>query len=354
MRESSKITVLKAAVHCTIWIILFFGPILFMKIESGNKSIVDIGHLIIPIIEFLSIFYLNYLILIDRFVFRQKRYGLFILLNLIIILVFRFDNIILHFFQNDFAEHSRLKKDRNTNDHLTVDIFKNILLLLLPLILSLMLKSLENFFTLQTEKREIENKSLQSELQNLKYQLQPHFFFNSLNNIYSLIELSPTRAQEAIHGLSKLMRYLLYDTGKERIKLSQEIIFLEKYIELMELRQTDKTRISFDFPLILTKDYDISPLLFISIVENAFKHGISPMHTSKMEFLLKVKENNIEFIASNNNYPKDQSDKSGSGLGLENLKKRLELIYPRRHELMYGVSDNVFHISLKIIPENQS
>jgi LytS/YehU family sensor histidine kinase len=227
-------------------------------------------------------------------------------------------------------------------------IFKDLFTFFVSIVFSIAVRATESLLKTEAEKREIENKNLESELLHLRYQLQPHFFFNSLNNIYSLVDKSPEKAQEAIHSLSKLMRYLLYDTGNNKVDLTKEIQFLEKYIKLMELRQTDKTRTTFSFPDVPEAKYYIAPLLFIPLIENAYKHCVSAIQRTDISFNMNIDENNLIFYSENTNVPKTDSDKSGSGIGLENLKKRLELLYPDKHFFKHGVRGNVFWVKLKI------
>lgn len=120
--------------------------------------------------------------------------------------------------------------------------------------------------------KELEHQHLESELQYLKYQLNPHFFMNTLNNIHALVDIDAEKAKKTIIELSKLMRYVLYEANNSQISLEREIQFLENYIALMQLRYTEKLRIQTDFPLIVPR-VQIPPLLFISLLENAFKHG---------------------------------------------------------------------------------
>ena len=196
-------------------------------------------------------------------------------------------------------------------------------------------------------KIEADNMKLQSELQHLKYQLQPHFFFNALNNIYSLIDFDSEKAKQSVHSLSKLMRHLLYKTDVDKISLSEEIDFLNKYIDLMSLRLNDKTKVYTNFPTKIPS-LEVAPLLFISIVENAFKHGVSATQHSDISFKMEVIEDEIQFTASNSNFPKTDTDKSGSGIGVENLKKRLNLLYPKKHEFHSCLNDGMYIAEVKL------
>ncbi|GIZ16492.1 hypothetical protein RCZ15_12420 [Capnocytophaga catalasegens] len=143
---------------------------------------------------------------------------------------------------------------------------------------------------------------LHVELQHLKYQLQPHFFFNALNNIYSLIVFDPDKAQKSVHSLSKLMR----------------------------LRLTEKTIVTTDFPTEVLQ-VEIAPLLLITLVENAFKHGVSATTTTQIHFSIKSDEKMICFTAENTLLAKQNSDLYSSSIGIDNLRKQLNLIYPNRN-----------------------
>ena len=179
--------------------------------------------------------------------------------------------------------------------------------------------------------------ALEAELKNLRNQLNPHFLFNTLNNIYSLIALSPEKAQQAIMDLSKLLRYVLYDNSPEFVPLQKEMEFVRNYVELMRLRLTDNTEIKISMPQSASSGTLIAPLLFISLIENAFKHGVS--HNKPSFIDLKIHQEGTRIVCSirNSDFPKDNGqDKSGSGIGLQNLSRRLELLYPSHHIFTYG------------------
>lgn len=133
--------------------------------------------------------------------------------------------------------------------------------------------------------KELEHQHLESELKYLKYQLNPHFFMNTLNNIHALVDIDSEKAKKTIIELSKLMRYVLYEANKSQISLKYEIQFLENYIALMKLRYTEHLDIQTEFPLIVPH-VQIPPLLFISLLENAFKHGVSYRESSYIHVLL--------------------------------------------------------------------
>lgn len=327
-----------------VWVVLFSLP--YLLSASGQSQVITgvIAHSWIPLLFYALLFYFNYFILIDGFFFKKKvvRY---VVINFVIIGIciwFR-EFINTTFFQEIFPKMSNENAPPKT-----LFIYVQILSFVIPVIFALGLKITERYLKTESERKEAENKKLKSELQHLKYQLQPHFFFNSLNNIYSLVDISPEQAKTTIHSLSKLMRYLLYETNTEEVNLGDEIQFMEKYIELMKLRLTDKTTVEYQFPKV-SNTIKVAPLLFISQVENAFKHGVSASAPSHITFNMEVSEKAVIFETLNPDFSKSDADKSGSGIGLQNIEKRLQLLYPAQHEFEYRLTDAGFKTRLKII-----
>lgn len=200
-----------------------------------------------------------------------------------------------------------------------------------------MLRFYEKIHTDRERNQLLETEYLLNELSYLRLQLSPHFLFNTLNNIYTLIEIRPGQAQESILNLSKMLRYMLYETDKDRVSLGQEIQFILSYVDLMNLRLSDKTIVTCNFPLDCER-HNIAPLLLLPLIENAYKHGIHPMEPSEIHFQLIETDNSFVFTATNHNFPKNK-DQSGSGIGLNNLRKRLELLYGDRANYTVQVSN---------------
>lgn len=202
----------------------------------------------------------------------------------------------------------------------------------------------------QTEKlqKELEREKLNSELAFLKNQVSPHFFFNTLNNIYSLISINAEDSREAVLKLSKLMRYLLYESEQGNTRLSNEIDFMNNYIDLMKLRMSDKISLTVSFP-VKYEDINIPPLLFIPFIENAFKHGISYRERSFIDISMLANKDSITFRCANSLFKaREDNENSHSGIGLENVRKRLSLIFPGKHELKINKTDMAFEVLLYI------
>lgn len=194
----------------------------------------------------------------------------------------------------------------------------------------------------ETEKarREAVKSRTEAELKNLRNQLNPHFLLNTLNNIYALIAFDSDKAQQAVQDLSKLLRYVLYDNQEMFVPLQKEIDFIKNYIELMRIRVSDKVNIVTEFNIKPQSQTPIAPLIFISLIENAFKHGISPSGESFINISISENDNEIICVIKNSNFPKTEKDKSGSGIGLEQVRKRLEIIYQGNYKWECYLSDN--------------
>lgn len=195
--------------------------------------------------------------------------------------------------------------------------------------------------------KELEHQHLESELQYLKYQLNPHFFMNTLNNIHALVDIDSGKAKRTIIELSKLMRYVLYEANKSQISLEREIQFLENYIALMKLRYTERLTICTDFPIIVPR-VQIPPLLFISLLENAFKHGVSYREDSFIDVRIAQVDEGILFACKNSKHACTHD--THHGIGIENIKKRLHLLYGNNYTFTTTEDDTSYHVLLIIPP----
>lgn len=186
----------------------------------------------------------------------------------------------------------------------------------------------------------------QAELMHLKSQVNPHFFFNTLNNLYGLVEQDPAKAQQLILKLSDMMRYSIYEGQNEWVTLGEEITYLHNYMDLHRMRYHKEIAIQFDVD-VEDPSIKIMPLLFIIMVENAFKHGVEKLRKDAFVHIrLKTTKKLIDFEIENNFDPEEGSD--SEGIGLNNLKQRLELVYLNRHELVSSKKDSVYAVRLKL------
>lgn len=194
---------------------------------------------------------------------------------------------------------------------------------------------------------QIEKHALERQLQYLKYQVNPHFFMNTLNNIHALVDIDPERAKTSIVELSKLMRYVLYEGNNKLTSLSREVQFLNNYVRLMSMRYSDNVRISLDVPEILP-DSMLPPLLLVIFVENAFKHGISYRTKSFVEISLKPQADRLLFNCRNSRQQKPQDENMKGGVGLSNVRRRLDLLFPGNYTLDIKEKEDTYTVYLDI------
>jgi len=192
----------------------------------------------------------------------------------------------------------------------------------------------------------LKNEKAKTELMHLKSQVNPHFFFNMLNNLYGLVGKDSKKAQELILKLSDMMRYSIYDGEKDTVLLSEELTYLENYIELHKMRYHKAIDIQFNID-IKDNDYEISPLLFIILLENAFKHGVENLREHAFIRIHLEAHNNIVNFEIENNFEVNEENQE-AGIGLKNLKRRLELVYPKNYNLTISKTNNIYNAKLNI------
>ncbi|WP_455584418.1 sensor histidine kinase [Bacteroides sp.] len=375
MRRINKQHLPEQIIYLVIWLIVFLVPVVghyYTAIGTGsafNWSAIRVTWLIM--LPFLLLFVANNYFLAPCLLFRKK-YRAYVLFTLgAIVLLFGVCPYLVHpsdpFRQRErllmerkmpqghpMMQHHMQEQPRRWGDSVTpprpfplpgptfVCMAMAILLVGFNIAIKLMFKSLRDEHTL----KELEHERLQSELEYLKYQINPHFFMNTLNNIHALVDIDSTKAKKALVELSKLMRYVLYETSNKTILLSREIQFLNNYIELMKLRYTDKVDIQVVFPEEVP-EVQIPPLLFISFIENAFKHGVSYQKDSFIHVLTELDRDKILFRCSNSNRQKE--GEAHHGIGLDNIRKRLRLLFGNDYTLSIDETDDCFNVLL-IIP----
>jgi LytS/YehU family sensor histidine kinase len=198
---------------------------------------------------------------------------------------------------------------------------------------------------LEQEKVNLKKESVENQLAFLKNQISPHFFMNTLNNIHALVDIDSEESKKAIIKLSNLMRHLLYDSEGKNTLISKEINFIKSYVELMKLRFSNKVKINIKIPSEIPNK-TIPPLLFTSLLENAFKHGISYNKDSFINILMNFNEDQLQFSIENSNHPK--KDGNASGIGIENTKKRLSLLFKENFYFNISENKNTYKVNLNI------
>jgi two-component system sensor histidine kinase AlgZ len=211
-----------------------------------------------------------------------------------------------------------------------------------------MLRFAVDWFEFESRKKEVENEKLTAELNFLKAQINPHFLFNTLNNLYYLVYTKSDNATEVIAKLSQMMRYMIYDSNHPKVKLSKEIEYMQNYVDLERLRLNNEIPVRFEIAG-STDGVEIVPLIFITFLENAFKHGVSNNRPgSWVDIRIDLQGSTCIYTVENSKLDKNPNANGKSGIGLQNVQRRLELSYPGRHELVMRDLPDRYSVQLKI------
>lgn len=348
---------IEIAIHLLVWALIFSMPLLSFGHDQQHVPFNQFLRFSIFPLFFALVFYTNYFVLIPRLFF-SKKLVIFFFANLLLYSACTFSMESMKHFNAPKLKMLKMKnekRDRPVNmvrpkgiPSKTEMVLRSFIAFAMTTGVAVAIHSTNKWFHSEDLRKDLEREHLKSELDNLKNQLNPHFFFNTLNNIYSLISQNQDKAKDAVHQLSKLMRYLLYDSNEKFVPLSKEIDFLHHYIDLMKLRVNNSIAVEYSFPK-ETTGLNIAPLLFISLIENSFKHGISATKTSSINMEMTISTSKqLTFNISNTSFPKTENDQSGSGIGLENLRRRLNLLYPEKHSIKISAGPEIYQTILMV------
>nr|WP_315224118.1 histidine kinase [uncultured Flavobacterium sp.] len=334
-------------IHILGWLLLGFIMLFYIPI-TWNVVLPSVFWLwqMILLVLLIFIFYSNAKIIVPKTIIKDNT-SLFLVWTFLIIFVMQ---LIAYFYTSETDLHTKVgqvlgfKKYRNP-------YFDNYVLMLTLLVLGISTSwaMLHHWQKAAQHKQKLEQDKTMAELAMLKAQINPHFFFNSLNSIYSLTYTDIEDSRNALHTLSRMMRYLLYST-EERTTLLKEAEFMKDFIALMKLRSNSKLTITAEIPEKI-HDYPIVPMLLLPLVENAFKHGIHATDKSEIYISLSQNGSHLEFEVENTYFEKTFTTDEG-GIGLTNTKRRLHLIYPNKHTLIAGIAKNgKYNVKLQITLE---
>jgi len=289
--------------------------------------------------------YINLLILIPFFL-KRKKYLSFAALQLLNIIIF----FLLNFYTSLYIESNNIGKINVINEF----IYEAILISLF-ISITTFLKLLRDWINYQDDSikfKETQRQKLEAELKLLRGQINPHFLFNTLNNLYALSLDKSEKTPDLILRLSDLMRYMLYDCRDSNVLIDKEISFIKNYLELEKIRIGEKANVEMKV-IGITGSQQIAPLLFIPFIENAFKHGSNrQLNHSFIRILFDLEQNGlVRFVIENTKDEKEVlHDKKYSGIGIDNVKKRLSLLYPEKYNLKISDNQNVFKVELILEP----
>ncbi|MFN4146366.1 MAG: sensor histidine kinase [Runella sp.] len=294
-------------------------------------------------------FYLNSHILLPKLLFKNHTLGYILAIGGVVVTIYWTINFVEIWLNLPELWHKALHPEKpfNPNRPRRFDSF-TFLYSMLALGASTSITVVQKWQKDTQIKEQLEREKVSSELSFLKAQINPHFFFNTLNNIYALTMIDADTAREALHRLSRMMRYVLYETQETTTLLSKEIAFLQDYIQLMQLRLTDKVKVNFVYPKPL-QDIAVAPMLLLTFVENAFKHGISATQESFINISIEQEGNQLSVEVRNSVFEnKSQNLEESNGIGLVNTRRRLDLLYPNRYQLESGQQGEEFVVKLQL------
>ncbi len=345
---------IEAIVYGVLWLLVFAVP--FFSTREANilqwKRIIKEW---IHLSAFLLIFLLNVNVLVPRLLF-EKKYLLYCIWAVIVLALVlgaiqvkelsfapRVDSPV-HIVPN--SSGANIIVHPNKPPHMI--LIDNLIIAILVLGASTASKLVTKWLEEEKLRKDLEKEQLKTNLALLRHQVSPHFFMNTLNNIHALIDINTEDAKDAIVRLSTLMRYLLYDSAQGTIALKKEIEFINSFVSLVQLRYSDQVDIRVKMPEQIP-DVKIPPMLFVSFLENAFKYGVSYQSKSYIHFELKIRDHNLLCSIKNSKHSiRTPQDSEYMGIGLENIKKSLQLLFDNNYTLNIADNQNSFEVDLAI------
>ena len=353
---------IKTFPHIIIWAIILIVPVYLISRE-GTFDYKPYYFYLVQIGIYMVLFYINYLFLIDKLLFNRK-FITYIAINigLIIALIF------LRYYISEMIKPMQMPVEVQEMDGIDMErrpmkyegyrrpngppvhmrmVFDYVSIIFV-VGLSVAIKTTARWYRDSINFEQAKTVQLEADLRNLKSQLNPHFLFNTLNNIYSLIAVNQDRAQEAVHRLSNLLRYVMYDNNEKFVAMDKELEFTRNYIDLMKLRLSPDVKLNVTIDGNGSKDM-IASLMFMTLIENAFKHGINSGKDSFIDISILVDSGKgVLCTVENSMFEKEKNMESRTGIGLANLSKRLELLYPDKHEFIVEKRTESFFALLRI------
>ncbi len=339
--------------HVLAWIVIYFLPDLLFEAPSGPVFMVKRNLHFVLVFFF---FYLNYFVLVPRLLLHKKQ-ALFSL-TVLLALAFSYytNDFVMQMVREKYAKElvvshkpasadalQRMEMRRERHRH--AENAGTVVVVLMGFFISTITRETREWYQQERERKELEKQRLISELSFLKSQVNPHFLFNSLNGIYALAIKKSDKTPDAIIQLSDLMRHMLYESDKEKVELAKETEYLRNYIQLQRLRLPAEVKMHFDVEGDVQGKM-IAPMLFIPFIENAFKHGVDTKG-GNIQIKLQVKGNTLSFDMMNQISGAQNKD-AVSGIGLTNVRKRLDLLYANRYKLETKESNGNFVVHLHL------
>ena len=327
--------------HILFWVVLiaFFVFVVLNNTKLSTEELLVV-FILYPIIN-ITLFYLNFLVFIPQFL-DKKKYGIYAIAISAAVILYGFGKYgVALIFKQVVLTHMK--------GHIVgfgTYFLNTVFTSLIFLFLSTVLKFTIDWFLNERIQRDLENQRLSAELAFLKSQINPHFLFNSLNSIYSLAYQRSENTPDAILKLSEIMRYMLYECNDNKVDLSKELQYLQNYIDLQKIRFGDKAYIDFKIEGQVGSQ-QIAPLLLIAFIENAFKHGVANNPLMPIRLFIDVQDSHLHFYIQNKKHNNNRDPEGG--IGLNNVKRRLNLLYPKKYNLDINDGPDNYTVELSLI-----
>lgn len=331
--------------YALVWAAIYLIP--FMNAHLMSEDAIDFGKVIISWAKITPYFFIflahNYLLLP---LLLRNRYGWYIILLLALVAtVFGTIEVL------DFRYWQGNVDLRDKASLTELAWYWNVLFGILMAGANSMIKLYYRAILTEQQMAKLQKENIETQMEYLKYQINPHFLMNTLNNIHAMIDIDSEVAKQNVMELSHMLRHILYDSSEQYTTLDKEVEFLDSYIKLMKIRYIDEVSIELNTPdVAICRRVKLPPLLLIVLVENAFKHGISYNHESFIRISISVDHGELSCVVANSRHNNDRSTTERSGIGLSNITKRLEILFGERYSLTTDTSDKKTYIVELVIP----
>jgi two-component system, LytTR family, sensor kinase len=346
--------VVQVIIHIAAWSCFLMLPLVFFPRPKDASFLPEQAftfYFVLSNLFYIVFYYFNANLLIPKLLERKKIVPYIFVILALMIFFGTFPRLYQHYigdiqrFSTNIKTTS-LAKSRNLRP--SILSAGSIAIFLLVFIFSTAIKLIDQWLKAEQKNKQIENEKLNAELSFLKAQINPHFLFNTLNNIYSLAADKSDRTPDAVMKLASIMRYVLTEAKNDSVSLDREIQFINDYIELQKMRTTKKTSICFAVegdP----SGIQVSPLVFLPLVENAFKYGISNREMSPISIWMKIKDRAVHFQVKNNKHLNGNfKPTNNTGIGINNTRRRLELLYPDHYKFDIQDEESTYTANLNI------
>ena len=355
MSNYFKQTRQETIIYTIVWILIFLAPLAEFLVNYDPKHPIWIKNGLLDTWAHLLFFFIVFIIhnhILAPILLKQKKVTKYIACFVIVIALFQTAQCVHKPHHGPQGPHpvSAVEMEPPPPDGRPPINRHDITMFILVIMMLGANLGVKHYFQCEEEKKylaKLKEQSLKQELDYLRYQINPHFIMNTLNNIHALVDIDPDQAKDSIVDISRMMRYLLYESDKHYVPLNTAIEFLKKYLNLMKLRYTDQVTVNLDVPEACPDAIMIAPLVFIPFVENAFKHGVAYDKPSAIDIDIEEKGDRLLFHCRNT---KNNVKHEYGGVGLNNVTKRLELIYGSDYSLDITDGEDTYDVLLNLPP----